>query len=69
MVRKHPKASPEGKLAKIDSKRRFLTDEGNGRQSDGLYYYQTYCMSELHALPHPPLRGTFPPGEGTCLRH
>ena len=31
LVREHPKASPEGKLAKINSQRRFLTDEGNGR--------------------------------------
>ena len=27
----HPKASPGGKLSKIDSQRRFLTDEGSGR--------------------------------------
>ena len=31
LVQKQQTASPEGKLAKIASQRRFLTDEGNGR--------------------------------------
>ena len=25
---------------------------------------QAYCVSVLHAIPHPALRATFPPGEG-----
>ena len=29
---------------------------------------QAYCVLELHAIPHPALRATFPPGEGTRLR-
>ena len=53
LAQKRPKPSPEGKLAKIDSQRRFLTDEGSGRESEELYIYQTYCMSVLHASPHP----------------
>ena len=28
-----PKTSPEGKLSQIDSKRRAVTDEGNGRKT------------------------------------
>ena len=31
LVREHPQASPGGKLSKIDSQRRFLTDEGSGQ--------------------------------------
>ena len=27
------------------------------------HLFQAYCMSELHASPHPALRATFPPGE------
>ena len=30
-----------------------------------LYLLQAYCVSKLHAIPHPALRATFPPGEGT----
>ena len=33
-----------------------------------LYLLQTYCVSILHASPHPALRATFPPGEGKRLR-
>ena len=68
LVREHPKASPGGKLSKIDSQRRFLTDEECGQQSHVRYIYQTYCVLVLHAIPHPALRATFPPGEGTRLR-
>ena len=33
-----------------------------------LHLLQTCCVSELLAIPHPALRATFPPGEGTRLR-
>ena len=29
-----------------------------------LNIFQAYDRVQLHAIPHPPLRGTFPPGEG-----
>ena len=33
-----------------------------------LHLLQAYCVSQLHASPHPALRATFPPGEGRHLR-
>ena len=59
-----PWLPPGGSCQKSALQSRFLTDEGSGREPDGLYLYQAYCESILHASPHPALWATFPPGEG-----